>query len=36
VADEHRVLVSVEPTYRISHLAEVLDVIDRWLALSVS
>ena len=35
VADEHRVLVDVEPTYRISRLAEVLDVVDRWLALPV-
>jgi putative hydrolase of the HAD superfamily len=35
VADEHRVLVDVEPTYRIGRLAEVLDVVDRWLAPSV-
>jgi FMN hydrolase / 5-amino-6-(5-phospho-D-ribitylamino)uracil phosphatase len=35
VADEHRVLVDVEPTYRISRLAEVPDVVDRWLALPV-
>jgi putative hydrolase of the HAD superfamily len=33
VADEHRVPVDVEPTYRISRLAEVLEVVDRWLAL---
>jgi len=32
VADEHRVLVDVEPTYRISQLAEVLGVVDHWLA----
>jgi HAD superfamily hydrolase (TIGR01509 family) len=30
VADEHRVLIDVEPTYRIDRLAEVLDVIDGW------
>jgi FMN hydrolase / 5-amino-6-(5-phospho-D-ribitylamino)uracil phosphatase len=35
VADEHRVPVDVEPTYRIGRLAEVLDVADRWLASSV-
>jgi FMN hydrolase / 5-amino-6-(5-phospho-D-ribitylamino)uracil phosphatase len=32
VADGDRVPVDVEPTYRISRLAEVLDVVDRWLA----
>jgi putative hydrolase of the HAD superfamily len=36
VADEHRVQVDVEPTYRISRLSEVLDVVDRWLARSPS
>jgi hypothetical protein len=27
--------VDVEPTYRISRLAELPDVVDRWLALPV-
>jgi FMN hydrolase / 5-amino-6-(5-phospho-D-ribitylamino)uracil phosphatase len=36
VAGEQRVPVDIEPTYRISRLAEVLDVVDRWLALSAS
>lgn len=31
VADEHRVLVDVEPTYRINRLAELPDVVARWL-----